>query len=449
MSDQLSVATLLKLAVSKDAEIRANATEGLAKVPSFAEAEVAAALPSLIDALANRDERVARSAVHWLIAIGAPAVLRLRERLGGLNDQHVQHKVLLILAQLGPVSAPALPEIRACLSATESHVCAAAAQVLLEIGAPAAQASTDLRLALDHWDADVRAVAAKALAKLGIDAALREPAVLSRLIELLADEADNVRRAAVEAVGAMGEMAVPWLTSLIAQKDERRAIQAATGDLASTQEAASADRDRLTPEELRNWSWRVWQRLRSTAEPLIAAAVEALGRIDVHRDDVLQTLGTAASDRNPAIQAQAIKALGRRGPRATSQIPTLVELLADGDDRLQAMILDSLENIAKDWAESPGLAAAATKLVERLKSSVSHDAASAVLARIGVAAVPALIEGLRLGDRVVREASALVLQRIGPPAKQAVATLESVARNEDESGFAREAARRALDAIGS
>ncbi|MFO0984641.1 MAG: HEAT repeat domain-containing protein [Planctomycetota bacterium] len=450
MSEHLSTATLLKLVVSKDADVRADAERRLASEKrGLADASVESAVAVLVAALAQRDEVIARSAARWLIAIGAAAVPALRAALRNAPSTQLEHRVLVVLMQLGAAARPALPEIQISLRSSEHHICVVAAQALLAMGRPAAEVTSDLVLALDHWDADVKAAAARALAQLGVDAALREPAVVSKLIELLGHEADQVRHAAAGAVAALGEMAVPWLTSLIEHKDEQRVLHATARDRATAEEVAAADPGQLTAEQLRNWSWRVWQRLRLTKEPLLAAAVEALGRIDCRRDDVVKALGHAATDRNPVIQAQAIKALGQRGAQASSQIPILVELLAVPGAPPPAMILDSLDAILPDWARSSALEPTAAKLVERLKSSASRDAATKTLARIGAVALPALIAGLGHGDRVVREACAVVLQRIGSPARPAASRLAALAADEAESGFVREAARRALDSFGA
>lgn len=81
-----------------------------------------------------------------------------------------------------------------------------------------------------------------------------------------------------------------------------------------------------------------------------------------------------------------------------------------------------------------------------LREPTEQEAAATALGRIGMPAVPALIQVLRHRDPAVRKQAALVLARIGPEAFEAVPELTATLDDTDES--VRKAAARALGQIG-
>lgn len=75
-----------------------------------------------------------------------------------------------------------------------------------------------------------------------------------------------------------------------------------------------------------------------------------------------------------------------------------------------------------------------------------REAAAVALSRIGEAAVPALVEGLRSPDAAMRQQSADTLARIGPSAAKAVPALVELL--EDSDPRVRKSAARALGQVG-
>ena len=91
-------------------------------------------------------------------------------------------------------------------------------------------------------------------------------------------------------------------------------------------------------------------------------------------------------------------------------------------------------------------AAIAVPVVKPLAQWTEQDVAADALGRIGAAAVPALIEGLRSPDPAVRLKAVEVLGRMGPDAQDAVPDLVRLLDDPDEA--IRKAATRTLGRIG-
>jgi hypothetical protein len=87
-----------------------------------------------------------------------------------------------------------------------------------------------------------------------------------------------------------------------------------------------------------------------------------------------------------------------------------------------------------------------TEWVPEMRAASEQEVAAMALGRIGPAAVPPLMQALRHRDAQVRRQSALVLARIGPPAREAVSELTGLLDDPDEE--VRKAAARALGQIG-
>ena len=157
-------------------------------------------------------------------------------------------------------------------------------------------------------DQHVRYAAAQALGKLG------QPA-LPAIRELTKDEDALVRDAAVEALGAIGPPALPALAELSKDKDQSLRFAAA-------RRLATSDRPRS--RLLCNWP-----RTRMPTRVLVAAV--ALGVMGPAAKDAIPTL--AELGRDPRVCGDAALALSRVGPAA---IPALTELLKEQNDRVRA-----------------------------------------------------------------------------------------------------------------
>ena len=177
--------TLIAALKSSDAATRMEAANEL----GFLREDAAAAVPSLIDALADAYEPVQRNALYALGAIGEPAVAPLAEALAAEQEAFEAEPIL--------------------------HICDAA-HGLAAIGAPAVPA---LKNALVDKRENVRASAAYALGEMGPDAA----DAVDTLIRLLTDASDEVRRHAISALGMIQvptEKTVPALIGVLENRED-------------------------------------------------------------------------------------------------------------------------------------------------------------------------------------------------------------------------------------
>jgi HEAT repeat protein len=180
--------------------------------------------------------------------------------------------------------------------------------------------TTQLR---SRW-AHERSKVVKALAKLG-------PPALRPLVSALSDAQDYVRSAAAEAIGRMGPAGVSATPALILRlgiekPHEARAFVKAIGTLGPGAlphlEAAYAKGGKLR--------WRV---------------VEAIGWMGVGAKPALPLLLRALSDGDASVRAAGAQALGRVGPAAKSATPSLIAALSDAQAAVQARALGAIRAI--------------------------------------------------------------------------------------------------------
>jgi HEAT repeat protein len=175
-----------------------------------------------------------------------------------------------------------------------------------------------------------------------------------------------------------------------------------------------------------------------------AEATKVLGNIGSHvANAVPRLLQLLRHDPDVTVRTEAARALGKIGPAAERAAAALAAVLSDrdGDDVLRGAAAQALALVA------PAASATATALLagtEDESGLVAIRAAAALWAATrDVRAVVAL--AARLRDPVARDGAVQALYRIGPPAKGAVSTLESVAGDKDR--LFREAVVMALGKI--
>jgi HEAT repeat protein len=141
------------------------------------------------------------------------------------------------------------------------------------------------------------------------------------------------------------------------------------------------------------------------SDPLRAAAIDVLGRLDAEQEAVDALLLTA-HEAEPKARAAALRALGRLDPVSAKVQVALVKALREPNVDLR---LAAAEGVGKDG-------------------------------------IPQLIELLRQGDERLRDASVRALGRIGPDAWAAGADLQRLAQG-DPSERIRNSAKMALHAV--
>jgi HEAT repeat protein len=114
------------------------------------------------------------------------------------------------------------------------------------------------------------------------------------------------------------------------------------------------------------------------------------------------------------------------GPAAAPLTRYVVKLLKSGDWDVQWAAADALGAIVPSDPETIGV------LIDFLghDSNLVAGSSVAALAKVGVKAVPALIEATKSGSARQREFAADALGRIGPPAKDAIETLKKLLKSE-------------------
>jgi HEAT repeat protein len=143
------------------------------------------------------------------------------------------------------------------------------------------------------------------------------------------------------------------------------------------------------------------------------AAAKALAQIGL---SAVPALTEALKDEDVNVRAGVSYALGRIGPDAMSAVPQLI-------------------NTLKNWPKA-----------SKLENDYVRDTAANALVNIGSAAVPKLIEALKMQNVDVRGGAAYALGRIGPRAKAAVPTLIEALKASHE--YVRSSAADALGRIG-
>ncbi len=282
-----------------------------------------------------------------------------------LADECAVSSVLSLLSQLQPEALEGVKEAEdSRLRYSAVNVRAASARVE---AVPLLIAL--LRRALERGDAGAQLGLAHELAKIGPSAA---PAV-PLLVETL-DGDPIVRSAACRAlrsIGAGAVLAVPRLTKILEDEDGFVRI----------------------------------------------AAAEALGSIGPPAGVAVPALIRALDDEEFFVRETAAKALGYLGPAAEPAVPALIDVLGDHRSFIRETAAQSLGYVG------PRAKQAVLPLARALRDQHLGPVAARALSRIGVAAVPALIEALDDENARVRKNAALALGQIGPLASASIPKL--------------------------
>ncbi len=253
--------------------------------------------------------------------------------------------------------------------------------------------------------AQERQAAAEALAKLGADARDATPALVEALPERDPAVAGRVR----EALARIGPAAAPALAEALAKPELRGGAALVLGDL-------GADAKPAVPALLRALKGV------QPGPPALAARSPLLLALARVGPDAVPPLVEWLRDADPELRNSAATALALIGPAARPAVPALIGMLKDAEaaNRREAAI--ALGSIG------PGASDAAVPLVEFLKSLPAERKAQARLAglalsRIGKAAVPALMGGVKGDNATARVECASALGLIGPDAAEAVPAL--------------------------
>lgn len=383
----------------------------------------------LIAAFRDKSEAVASAAQAAVVQIGPAAVPELARALGKPDDPKTEHAAfalektgnkysstwndvedvtpLLINAlldedmrmrpPLARFGARAVPAVSRVLRESENWEIRRAALVILEMmGDEAKGVVPTLIDTLRDKDAELRDRGIRILGKLGAHAAAAAPA----LVEALRDDEEVVRDAAARVLAGLGKEARPALPALI------KGVQA--GDLAILDGAS-----------------RVLAHMGAEASPAVPALIESLAKVD-------ERTATAV-----------IKALGGIGPEAGQAAPELVRIL---ENNRAGWGIRQAAASALGRTRGPGaLEALEEALLDDSVEAVRFAAASA-LGTFGGEAVPPLTKALISPDRGVRKQAALALSALGKEAEPALPDLTNALLDQD--AFVRAGVADALVGLG-
>ena len=461
-----AVEKLIEAVFDKDAMVRRTSARALRDIGPVPEK----AFPILEKALEEADPALIQLALATMSERGQEAVPRLQQFL---KRKKLAYWACLVLANIGPEAAAAVPDLVAVLQAEEAEVRLHALLALGNIGAaskPAVPAIVGL-LEKDPFEG-VRYAAVYALVQVGehsdaINAALADAAkhkdpllnllglwglaklnpkdeelakaATEAIVENLVSPDQQLRQAAARALHEFHgppEIVRPALIAALKDADPE-VVSHALDALASLGPKALTNLDQaLQDKQLRHYATRLIFRLGEQAVSAVPALVQALQQPTENEDDIvfrrevqftLAAIGPAAKEAIPEliksldskdeeVFGTACYALGKIGPAAKDAVSVLRKTLNDRQDADRAAIVWALLKILPD---SPNLRKFAA---------------------------PLLVLGLNSDRDVVRAECAASLGDLGVHAKPAITRLEKLL--EDDSPLVRDAATGALKKLG-
>src|SRR5262245_13865665 len=431
-----------------------------------------AAVPALIEALAD-EYPVRKKAIQSLANIKEPTVPALIDALDP-NNLSILLGAIEALREIGPAAAPANPRLLKALAAAEDgEVRVAVVRALGAIAEPASVPALAGRVR-DDPDFGVRRCAAYALSDLGPKAkeavphlidALRQTTTLARKPDhadvpdsahalcgsfYIADPVISLRIAAMSALAAVGEPAIPVVVELLRDKDNDlkvRALDTLRYMGAGAKTAVPAIANCLGDEEPK----------------VREAATDALADLGPDAADALPALRKVFRDSVPRVRISAAYAALKISPEAEEALDVLREGLRHSEARVRLLAvqglgalrltarpaLEALVEAAKDpddkvrewaviWLGETGRPAEiiVPALEAALKDRTDEVRYQAVrcLGEVkgGEKAVPSLIRVLEDPGPGIRRMAAMVLRRYAAHAGDAVPALERALKDPDE-----------------
>ena len=297
-------------------------------------------------------------------------------------------------------------------------------QVVSQVRTPVAPRTFDksavplLVQSLDDSAADVRLAAAQTLGGLGDSG--RES--VTQLTRLLNDPVTACRQAAVNALGAIGAEAASATASLTeaAVSDHRKvraaacralgAIGRSDGDVLNALVEALGDKDAAVRSQ----------------------AARSLGGLQVGPQNVVMALGNALSDESAEVRTRAINAISAIPEGINKSMAGIVAAVADPVAEVRREVVSALGKVSRSRKA----------IVKTLTHSLAdpdaetRSRAAASLSRFGQesrSAIPQIARLVEDAEVEVRRSAVRALDSIGVPSLESVSALEEATRDADES----------------
>jgi len=367
------------------------------------------AIPALLRALSDKNERVQLAAAHALANTGKSAVPGLLALLSDM-DARLREQAAFTLA-LEPLEPQlVVPALIKALNDKDGGVRATALGSLGAFGRHAAPAIPALIKALQ--DKELRDVAVLSLGRLGPEASAAAPA----LVEMLTSgDADRYLLKTLGAIGPKARPAVPAIIKLLRAENQLLAT-AAPDALAKIGDAATA-----VPALIRALE----------SEVVAAEAADALGSFGAKARRVVPALAALLHDPQWHIRNAAVEALGAIGLDSKGAIPALRNALKDPVERIRRHAAETLGKIGS--ADEKTVQALVATMSDRDRDVRAWAALSHWrLQHRPEMVVPVLTEFLaytfRLWDGQDFLTAIRCLGEIGPAASEAIPTLRHVLR---------------------
>lgn len=385
----------------------------------------------LLEALQNKETAywacLVVSELGPKIAEAVPALTQLL----GSEDDAVQREAALALAAIGEAAAPAAPKLETMIDDPLDSL--AAIYALASIGKVSPEAKSKLVAKADSGKPFEKTVSAWALAKLHPDDERFVRKAVTLLVAALQSDDPQVRRAAAKGLGSLDgkpEIVRPIMLEALKKADEKTVV--AMLDAMATLGPQIVPRlvSALEIEAARPYVCYILGQLGPAAAPAVDGLIKVLG------------------DKNADARNEAIMALAEIGPAAKAAVPALTAIVKGGEkDRFAAAY--ALGRIGRDAIEAkPALLA----LLEGDEPSLALVSAWA-LAHIHPEcptccekAIPVLIAGLGDPEPKFRKEAAAGLCCFGKRAERAGEALKKALKDPDAD--VRKAVAEALKAIG-
>lgn len=390
----------------------------------------------LIEAFRYDEEKVAQAASDALLQIGPAGAVRPLQRY--LNDANyfVRRRAASTLGRFGPEARRTVPDLIEMLHDPQLDVRTAAEGALINIGDSAIQALSD---ALRNTDERGRKSLIETLGRFGppavpvlmaelkkeessflrlltIDVLSRSdaisPDVLQTLSASLRDLDEGVRVGAADALGRLGNRAVPAYGDLIVVSvtdHDALVRQKATNAVAALGPANNLAMPSLT------------QAFQNPSEEVRRQCIDALAHAQMILQDASPLLLSATRDPDAGVRLKALQAGASLSKGSAAMLPLLRNAMGDGSPEVRSEAIVALGRFTEAQQEA---AAEITRALSDPNPAIRQKAIQA-LGQLGTAGLTGLVQALGDSYTVLGDEAGKAIVKIGQPAVPSLQALQS------------------------